>query len=141
MFPLNKANRTEPNMEDLAATFDQHKVSLEDLDEYLKWVDTPEFAFTKHIDAARSLSGPEQPVAPYTSNAVKLMLPTASTNLRVKKKLTGSRKSHKERLGFCDDPDHKEILDRQSDEEFEYVHDYMPLMTRGKSKSEFDNDF
>lgn len=39
-------------------------------------------------------------------------------------------------LGICNDPTNKEILDRQSDEENEYIYDYMPLMIRPKAQIE-----
>ncbi len=35
-------------MDDLAATFEKYEINLDELDEYLKWVDTPEFALKKH---------------------------------------------------------------------------------------------
>ena len=39
-------------------------------------------------------------------------------------------KANKEYLGYCDDPTNKELLDRLSDEENEYVYDYFPLMIK-----------
>jgi hypothetical protein len=39
-------------------------------------------------------------------------------------------KTNKELLGYCDDPNNKEIQARMSDEENEFVYDFFPLMTR-----------
>lgn len=39
-------------------------------------------------------------------------------------------KSVRDHLGFCDDPENPELAERQSDEEFEYVDEYFPLMTK-----------
>ncbi len=114
-------NRTQPNINDVAATFDLHKITVDDLNEYLKWVDTPEFALTKHNDPTL-LANHAGELAPY-----KPTLPTTSKS----KSKKHQAKTNKEYLGYCEDPENKEILDRQSDEEFEYVYDYLPLMTRG----------
>ncbi len=107
----------------MAATFDIHKITVDDLNEYLKWVDTPEFVLSKHNDP-KLLSNHAGELAPY-----KPTLPTSSKSKSAKKHHIKSRREY---LGYCDDPENKELVDRQSDEEFEYVYDYMPLMTRGK---------
>ena len=52
---------------------------------------------------------------------------TVNANSKHPKKIP---KANKEYLGYCDDPNNKEILARMSDEENEYVHDFFPLMTR-----------
>lgn len=96
------ANRTEPTLDDLACAFERHRVSLGELDEYINWVDTPEFRLGRHVkEAGGELVAPSQ-----------------------------RRRNSREFLGFCDDPTHKELEERQSDEEWEHIYDYMPLMTR-----------
>ena len=107
-------------MEDLASTFSKYKVTIDDLNEYMKWVDTPEFALAKHNDLRSICMMNDQ--LPKTSKAVPASINLSKTHRR-------HSKSHREYLGYCDDPDHKEMLERQSDEEYEYVYDYMPLMT------------
>lgn len=107
-------NRTEPTLEDLAVTFGKYRVSVDDLSEFVKWVDTPEFALQKHAKFQQIGLDVE-------------MSQEDLAFLNAKKKI---KKTRREYLGFCDDPDNKELLERQSDEEFEYVYDYMPLMTR-----------
>ncbi len=54
---------------------------------------------------------------------------------------TNIKKSYWDYLGYCDDQNNKEILDRQSDEENEYIYDYFPLMTsrRKMIESSFEN--
>jgi histone H3/H4 len=37
-------NRTEPNVEDLAYSFIRNKIKISELEEYIKWVDIPDFA-------------------------------------------------------------------------------------------------
>lgn len=39
-------------------------------------------------------------------------------------------KTYQDYLGYCNDPDNKELKERESDEEQEYIYDYFPLMTR-----------
>lgn len=84
---------------------------MNDLEEYINWVDTPEFALSKHLS--------KQPV----DSTEEDYEPVIRFNLR-------SAKTVKEQLGYCDDPTNKELLDRSSEEEFEHVYDYFPLMTR-----------
>lgn len=88
----------------MACAFNKYKINLSDLEEYINWVDTPEFALLKH------------------DNKTSLTLTRSD-----KKKST---KKYRDYLGYCDDPENKEFKDRESEEEYEYVYDYFPLMTR-----------
>ena len=90
---------------------------MNDLEEYINWVDTPEFAILKHL----------KPATESATEAVKPIEETFRFNFR-------NAKSVKEHLGYCDDPTNKELLDRSSEEEFEHVYDYFPLMTRVNSE-------
>ncbi len=99
------SNRTQPTMDDLACSFNKHKIIISDLEEYISWVDTPEFVLAKQFQLN-------------TGN------PTFFIRTNVK------RRTGKDHLGFCDDPENKEMLSRQSDEEFEFVDEHFPLMTR-----------
>ena len=108
-------------MEDMACTLNKHKINIEELNEFIKWVDTPEFALKKHEKISRIIlnsSGDE------INEPNKL---TSRIEIRNNKKINKTRREY---LGYCDDPENRELIDRQSDEEFEYVYDYMPLMTR-----------
>lgn len=98
---FSKANRTEPNLDDLSCAFERHRVTINELEEYINWVDTPEYRLSKHVAESNSIvSRPKKPVRDY--------------------------------LGYCDDEKsrEKELKERESDEEWEHVYDYMPLMTR-----------
>jgi hypothetical protein len=102
------ANRTQPTFDDLACSFHKHRINVSDLEEYISWVDTPEFVLAR-----------------------QLQLNTGNPTLFVR--LTGKQRSvrsAREHLGYCDDPENKELAERESDEEFEYVDEYFPLMTR-----------
>ncbi len=57
-----------------------------------------------------------------------------STSIPSKTKI---KKSYWDYLGYCDDQNNKEILDRQSDEENEHIYDYFPLMTTRRKVFEF----
>ena len=104
--PITKlANRTEPTLDDVAGAFNKYQINISDLEEYINWVDTPEFVLSKHDDKT-SLS---------------------MFNRTNKKKPI---KTYRDYLGYCDDPDNKEIKDRENEEDFEHIYDYFPLMTR-----------
>jgi len=55
---------------------------------------------------------------------------TNSTNSASTKRTKKQVKANKDYLGYCDDPNNKELLARMSDEENEYVYEFFPLMTR-----------
>lgn len=113
-----KANRTTPTLDDVARSFAKHKINISDLEEFINWVDTPEFALVNHIKSTQQ-----------DSSCVGE--PSVATIFRPNPKRPA--KSSREALGYCDDPNNKELAGRESDESFEYVYDYFPLMTREQS--------
>ncbi|CAF0979030.1 unnamed protein product [Brachionus calyciflorus] len=113
-------NRSEPCSDDVARAFDKHKISIPDLEEFVKYVDTPEFELRKHLSENF-----------LESNKSDRILPE---DIRKKAKLKQKQKSYRDYLGYCDDATNKEIIERQSDEEYEFIYDYMPLMTLDKEK-------
>lgn len=121
-----EANRSEPTLDDLARSFEKNKVTLVELEEFINSVDTPDFSLKKHIQSLnkdvfmkKNASGKWADLIPDTQT-------TATTSKRARK----STKTNKDYLGYCDDPTNKELLERLSDEENEYVYDYFPLMVR-----------
>ena len=86
------------------------------MEEFINCVETPEFANKSCLNKK-----------PTYNDTVSKWGGLAPANKPSKKKLT---KANKEYLGYCDDPTNKELLDRLSDEENEYVYDYFPLMTK-----------
>ena len=112
------ANRSEPCLDDVARAFEKHKINIVDLEDYVKYVDTPEFELKKHL--SKSLQ---------TDRFL-------SDDIKKRAKSKQKQKSYADHLGYCDDPNNKEILERQSDEENEFIYDYMPLMTLDKQKIE-----
>lgn len=119
-----KANRTTPTLDDVARSFAKHKINISDLEEFINWVDTPEFALVNHIKATQQDSS---------------CVGEASVPSIFRPNPRRPAKSSREALGYCDDPDNKELAGRESDESFEYVYDYFPLMTREKS-AEIDTE-
>ena len=113
---ITKANRTVPTLDDVACAFNKHKISLCDLEEFINWVDTPDFALGNHV---KPLDDEE---SQRHANGLG-----ASMFRRSKKR---SYKMSRDTLGYCDDRANQELLDRDSEEEFEHVYDYFPLMTR-----------
>ena len=117
VFLLIEANRTEPTLDDVACAFNKFKINISDLEEFINWVDTPDFELSSHNKAAKlscdsdELFDPEQ----------------LSLFHKSKSKPT---KSYWDHLGYCADPTNKELLERESDEDHEHVYDYLPLMTR-----------
>lgn len=114
------ANRTEPCLDDLARAFDKHKVGIFDLEEYIKYVDTPEFELRKHLSKHVTDADKNDRFIP--------------EDVRKRTKLKQKQKSYADYLGYCCDANNKELLERLSDEENEYIYDYMPLMTLDKQK-------
>ncbi len=86
----------------MACAFNKYKINLSDLEEFINWVDTPDFVLNKHDG--------------------NIMFKTNK-----KKQHT---KTYREYLAHCDDPENKELKERESDEENEHVYDYFPLMIR-----------
>jgi hypothetical protein len=119
-------------VDDVACTFEKYKINIEELQEYLKWVDTPEFALKKHDLIFKTLLNEESTsssnlLCQNTKKQDDQILPSL---MNIKQKKKKNTKTNREFLGYCDDPENKELLERLSDEEFEHVYDYMPLMTR-----------
>ncbi|RNA35051.1 Transcription initiation factor TFIID subunit 3 [Brachionus plicatilis] len=114
------ANRTEPCLDDIARAFDKHKVSIAELEDYIKYVDTPEFELRKHLSKNVLDANREDRFIP--------------EDVKKRAKSKQKQKSYADYLGYCSDPNNKEILERQSDEENEYIYDHMPLMTLDKQK-------
>ena len=138
-----KANRTEPTLDDLARSFERNKVTLVELEEFINSVDTPEFALKKHTQPQkkeaffkRNTTGKWGDLIPVETGATAIQTEAATSTSGATSSATNGKRSkracktNKEYLGFCDDPSNKELLERLSDEENEYVYDYFPLMVR-----------
>ena len=86
----------------MACAFYKYKINLSDLEEFINWVDTPEFVLDKH---------------------------DGNVMFKTNKKKQHN-KTYREYLAHCNDPDNKELKERESDEENEHIYDFFPLMTR-----------
>ena len=105
-------------MDDVACAFNKFKINVADLEEFISWVDTPEFELKGHNKSVKM-----------SSDSAEIFDAEKHLSLFQSKQT----KKLSEHLGFCKDRSNKELLERESDEEFEYVYDYMPLMTRRAS--------
>ena len=119
------ANRSEPTLDDLARSFEKNKVTLVELEEFINSVDTPEFSLKKHVSQPNDALFVQSSTKQWGDLVLDTSAPTSSSS-----KQQRARKTTREYLGYCDDPSNKELLDRLSDEENEYVYDYFPLMVR-----------
>jgi hypothetical protein len=112
----------------LASAFGKHRINLSELEEYTNWVDTPEFRLNKHNVCGVSVAAAADKKNEVGSNC--------NFDLAVPKKVRGvvkKKKSSREYLGYCEEDEvaaNRELNERQSDEEWEHIFDYMPLMTR-----------
>jgi hypothetical protein len=122
------ANRTEPTLDDLARAFNKHRINIADLEEFIKWVDTPEFQLEKHTNII-PISHPE-----HTKEWSDLK---PSTNLD-NKTLKNLKAHFTDYLGCCDETKNEELSLRESDEEFEHVYDFYPLMNKPKNEIKLD---
>ena len=105
-----------PTLDDVACAFNKHKISLSDLEEFINWLDTPDFALGNHVKPLD-----DEEIQRHANGL------GASMFRRSKKRLY---KMSRDTLGYCDDRANQELQDRDSEEEFEHVYDYFPLMTR-----------
>jgi len=122
------ANRTEPTLDDLARAFNKHRICVSDLEEFIKWVDTPEFHLKKHTNII-PISHPE-----HTKEWSDLK---PSNNLE--NKTFKNVKAHfTDYLGYCEKAKNEELSQRDSDEEFEHVYDFYPLMNNPKNEIKLD---
>jgi hypothetical protein len=96
------ANRTEPTLDDLARAFNKHRINIADLEEFIKWVDTPEFQLEKHTNII-PISHPE-----HTKEWSDLK---PSTNLD-NKTLKNLKAHFTDYLGCCDETKNERVRTR-----------------------------
>ena len=123
------ANRTEPTLDDIAAAFHKHRVDVGELEEFVKWVDTPEFALAKHANIVPEAVAPS--ISTINTNA-STTTTTTTAGMTVSKQRD---KSYWDLLGAPSratgaqrEAAEAELAERQSDDEFEHVYEHLPLM-------------
>lgn len=115
-------------MDDVACSFAKHKINLSELEEYINWVDTPEFKLKKHLTS--NMNGEVENFGQFIAKCSTRSADGGTSSSALGAQASSPQKTLRQYLGYCNDPNNKELLDRQSDEEYEHVYDYMPLMTQ-----------